>query len=141
MKEGTLAIKLANDGGWEWDNIKRFFYGINKKKRYCFANEPLFKLFNAKNRVEGIRNHGRYESKTQYVHFKTKTRKTSDYIFSANIFISVTELHDLYNDISNYWYTVKFMICSSCLDIKNIGVKPYCSIEINYSHSPIYIYH
>ena len=32
MKEGTLAIKLANDGGWEWDNIKKFFYGINKKK-------------------------------------------------------------------------------------------------------------
>ena len=92
--------------------LKGFFMELIKKK-YCFANEPLFKLFNAKNRVEGIRNHGRYESKTQYVHFKTKTRKTSDYIFSANIFISVTELHDLYNDISNYWYTVKFMICSS----------------------------
>jgi hypothetical protein len=33
------------------------------------------------------------------------------------------------------------MIYSSCLDIKKIGVKPYCSSEINYSHSPIYIYH
>ena len=107
MKEGTLAIKLANDGGWEWDNIKRFFYGINKKKRYCFANEPLFKLFNAKNRVEGIRNHGRYESKTQYVHFKTKTRKTSDYIFSANISLNYMIYIMIFLTIdtqSNLWF-------------------------------------
>ena len=41
MKEGTLAIKLANDGGWEWDNIKRFFYGINKKKDIVSRTSPF----------------------------------------------------------------------------------------------------
>jgi hypothetical protein len=41
MKEGTLAIKLANDGGWEWDNIKRFFYGINKKKDIVSRASPF----------------------------------------------------------------------------------------------------
>ena len=101
-KEGVLIIEYSNDAV----NYQRFFYGLNKNGRYHFANESAFKYFSAKN--PNNNNHGRYESKNIILHFKSDTSKTKEYIFSTSIYTTVTELHDLDNDISKYWDTVDF---------------------------------
>ena len=101
-KEGVLIIEYSNDAT---DNL-RFFYGLNKNGRYHFKNETAFKYFTAKNPNND--NNGRYESKNILLHFKSDTSKTKEYLFSTSIHTSVTELHDLENDISVYWDTISF---------------------------------
>ena len=101
-KENVLIIEYSNDG----TNYQRFFYGLNPNGRYHFPNESAFKYFNTKNPDND--NHGRYESKNLLLHFKSDTSKTKEYLFSTSIWTTVTELHDLDNDISKYWDTVVF---------------------------------
>ena len=101
-KENVLIIEYSNDG----TNYQRFFYGLNPNGRYHFQNESAFKYFSAKNPDND--NHGRYESKNLLLHFKSDTSKMKEYLFSTSIWTTVTELHDLDNDISKYWDTVSF---------------------------------
>lgn len=139
MKEGTLAIKLANDGGWEWDNIKRFFYGINKKKDIVSRTSPFLNCLMPKIESKVLEITEDMNQKLSMFISKQKQEKQV-IIFLVQIYLFLSLNYMIYIMIfltidtqSNLWF--------AHLDIKNIGVKPYCSIEINYSHSPIYIYH
>ena len=131
-KEGVLIIEYSKDVSYSEDSAKRFFYGLNKNGRYHFANESAFKHFNTKNPKDGSLNHGRYESKNQIVHIKTDTSKTKEYIFSTSIWTTVTELHDLDNDVSKYWDTVEFWEIIEIFSYEIIFIELQENNEIHY---------
>ena len=50
----------------------------------------------------------RFESKNKIIYLNNDTNKEKEYLFSTSTYITVTELHDLEGNISNYWDTNSF---------------------------------
>ena len=50
----------------------------------------------------------RFESKNKIIYLSNDFNKEKEYLFSTSSYITVTELHDLKGNISNYWDTNSF---------------------------------
>ena len=107
FKDGSLIIEYSDDSGNSFDNSKRLFYGIKKNGRYYFPNKSPFKYLETYNPLNSVYT-SRFESKNKIIYLSKDTNKKKEYIFSTSTYISVTELHDLEGNISNYWDTNSF---------------------------------
>ena len=95
------------------NSCKRLFYGLNKRGRYYFPGEPVFKEINTTNCVDCDDNEyrGRFESRNLLVSLYNDTEKTKQYLFSMSTYYSVVELIDI-DDRENFnfllWNITKF---------------------------------
>ena len=100
----------VNDG----EKNLRLFYGLNKKGRYYFPGEPVYKEIRISNCVdcddEDLK--GRYESRNLLVHLKDDTNREKEYMFSMSSYYSLAELIDI-DDRDNFklftWNMTKFI--------------------------------
>lgn len=110
-KQGNMIVEFSVDDG---DLNLRLFYGLNKKGRYYFPGEPVYKEIRISNcvdcEVDDLR--GRYEARNLLVHLKDDTNREKEYMFSMSSFYSVAELIDI-DDRDNFnlftWNMTKFI--------------------------------
>ena len=104
LKDGTLIIEYSKNS----ENIgERLFYGLKKNGRYYYPGESPVKTFEAYNPLQEAYN-GRFESKNKIIYLSGDINKEKEYLFSTSSYISVTELHDIERNLSNYWDTATF---------------------------------
>ena len=105
LKDGSLIIEYSKE---DYENLGgRLFYGLKKDGRYYFPDESPIKTFEAYNPLQNG-NNGRFESKNKIIYLSNDINKEKEYLFSTSSYTSVTELHDIERNLSNYWDTVSF---------------------------------
>ena len=100
-KNGNMIIEYSNDEGGRAEY--RLFYGLKKNGRNYFDNDNAHKKIQI---VTDISQKGRYESRNLFVSLENDINKDKQYLFSTSSYETLTELHDLKEDI----YTVKFTL-------------------------------
>ena len=109
-KHGSVLVEFSLNPE---NSCKRLFYGLNKKGRYYFPGEPVFKEINTTNCVDCDNNEyrGRFESRNLLVSLYNDIEKTKQYLFSMSTYYSVVELIDI-EDRENFnfllWNITKF---------------------------------
>ena len=110
-KQGNMIVEFSvNDG----EKNLRLFYGLNKKGRYYFPGEPVYKEIRISNCVDCDDGDlkGRYESRNLLVHLKNDTNREKEYMFSMSSYYSLAELIDI-DDRDNFklftWNMTKFI--------------------------------
>ena len=110
-KQGNMIIEFSINP--EESNL-RLFYGLNKRGRYYFPGEPVYKEINITNCLdcEDNKYRGRFESRNLLVHLNSDTSREKQYMFSMSSYYSVAELIDI-DDRNNFkffsWNMTKFM--------------------------------
>ena len=101
-KEGNVIVEFSLNPG---ESEKRLFYGLNKKGRYYFPGEPVFREIKEINCVDCDDNkyRGRFESRNLLVHLKSDTNREKEYLFSLSSYYSLVELIDI-DDRENLSY-------------------------------------
>ena len=101
-KEGNVIVEFSLNPG---ESEKRLFYGLNKKGRYYFPGEPVFREIKEINCVDCDDNkyRGRFESRNLLVHLKSDTNRQKEYLFSLSSYYSLVELIDI-DDRENLSY-------------------------------------
>ena len=107
FKDGTLIIEYSQLSRSYNIYNKRLFYGLKKNGRYYFPDESPFKYLDAYNPLNN-QPASRYGSKNKIIYLSGDTNKEKEYLFSTSNSQSVTELHDLEGNISNYWDSPSF---------------------------------
>ena len=107
FKDGSLIIEYSEEDSRNSNNSKRLFYGLKKNGRYYFPNESPFNHLKAYNPLNNGYT-GRYESKNKIIYLSRDINREKGYLFSTSEYLTVTELHDIERNISNYWDTVSF---------------------------------
>ena len=102
LKDGTLIIEYSKENYGQ-----RLFYGLKKNGRYYFPGESPVKTFEAYNPLQNGHNY-RFESKNKIIYLSGDINKEKEYLFSTSSYTSVTELHDIERNLSNYWDTSSF---------------------------------
>ena len=95
----------------ERNSSQRLFYGLNKKGRYYFPDEPVYKEINLACQDCNNSLQGRFESRNILVSLDgDNTNK--QYLFSVSAFHSLVELIDFESDNFNYysWYMENFFV-------------------------------
>ena len=105
-KNGDMIVEFSDDGG-STDGFSRIFYGLKKNGRYYFPGESPVKTFEAYNPLQNGHNY-RFESKNKIIYLSGDINKEKEYLFSTSSYTSVTELHDIERNLSNYWDTSSF---------------------------------
>ena len=110
-KQGNMIVEFSvNDG----EKNLRLFYGLNKKGRYYFPGEPVYKEIRISNCLDCDDGDlkGRYESRNLLVHLKNDTNREKEYMFSMSSYYSLAELIDI-DDRDNFklftWNMTKFI--------------------------------
>ena len=128
--KGDMIIEYSNDH----ENVqnKRLFYGIKKNGRYFFENEEAYKEKEVNNPISNSNIQSRYEARNIFVSLEDDTEKTKEYLFSTSSYETLTELHDLENDIYKSRETIDFF------NIHNIFSFEYSLFENQESNKNVY---
>ena len=109
-KKGTVIVEFSINPS---ESSKRLFYGLNKKGRYYFPGEPVYKEIDSMTCQDcsDDKFRGRFESRNLLVHLNTDTNREKEYLFSMSSYYSLVELIDI-DDRENFnyyaWDTLKF---------------------------------
>ena len=100
--KGEVIVEFSTDPG---ESKKRLFYGLNKRGRYYFPGEPVFKEIDDM-QCQDCENDiykGRFESRNLLVHLKDDSSREKQYLFSMSSYFSLVELIDI-DDRYNFSY-------------------------------------
>ena len=107
-KNGDLIVEFSLNPG---ESSKRLFYGLNKKGRYYFPNEPVYKEIGSMVCQDCDNNNyrGRFESRNILVSLDGDSTN-KEYLFSVSTYYSLAELIKFDSDDFTYyaWNMTKF---------------------------------
>ena len=105
-KKGDMIIEYSNSGSTRTN--QRLFYGIKKNGRYFFSGEKAYREKEVNHPDPNININARYEARNIFVSLEDDKDKEKEYLFSTSSYDTLTELHDLENDIYTSKGTIEY---------------------------------